>query len=67
MRGEDIHKMAFQTRYGLYEFLLMSVGLTNSPAAFMDLMNSVLLNYLDALVIVLLMIYWCIRRVRVII
>lgn len=34
VRGEDILKMAFPTRYGHYEFLLMSFGLTNSPDAF---------------------------------
>ena len=33
--------MAFQTRYGQYEFLVMSSGLTNSMKAFMDLMNRV--------------------------
>ena len=41
MRGEDIAKMTFQTRYGHYEFLVMSFGLTNVPAAFIDLMNRV--------------------------
>ena len=44
--------MAFKTRYGHYEFLGMSFGLTNAPAAFMDLMNKVLHPYLDQFVIV---------------
>nr|GFC18136.1 hypothetical protein [Tanacetum cinerariifolium] len=35
----DILKMAFRTRYGQYEFQVMSFGLTNAPAVFMDLMN----------------------------
>ncbi|XP_042444069.1 uncharacterized protein LOC122029195 [Zingiber officinale] len=35
----DIPKTAFRTRYGYYEFLVMSFGLTNAPAVFMDLMN----------------------------
>ncbi|XP_022027933.1 uncharacterized protein LOC110929116 [Helianthus annuus] len=39
VRREDIAKTAFRTRYGHYEFLVMSFGLTNAPAAFMDLMN----------------------------
>ncbi|KAI3821399.1 hypothetical protein L1987_08966 [Smallanthus sonchifolius] len=39
VREEDVPKTAFRTRYGHYEFLVMSFGLTNAPAAFMDLMN----------------------------
>ena len=38
---EDITKTAFSTRYGLYEYLVMSFGLINAPAHFMYLMNSV--------------------------
>ncbi|CAN4097490.1 unnamed protein product [Withania somnifera] len=52
IRTEDIPKMAFRTRYGHYEFLVMSFGLTNAPAAFMDLMHRVLKTYLDSFVIV---------------
>ena len=36
-----VNKTTFRTRYGHYEFLIMSFGLTNAPAAFMDLMNRV--------------------------
>ncbi|GKA63080.1 putative reverse transcriptase domain-containing protein [Tanacetum coccineum] len=44
---EDIPKTAFRTRYGHYEFQVMSYGLTNSPAVFMDLMIGVQDQYLD--------------------
>ena len=40
-RDNDSLKIAFRTRYGHYEFVVMSFGLTNAPAAFMDLMNRV--------------------------
>nr|GEW40996.1 reverse transcriptase domain-containing protein [Tanacetum cinerariifolium] len=39
VREEDILKTAFRTRYGHYEFQVMSFGLTNAPVVFMDLMN----------------------------
>ena len=44
--------MAFRTRYGHYEFLVISFGLTNAPAAFMDLMNHVFRSFLDLFVMV---------------
>jgi hypothetical protein len=52
IRPCDIPKTAFSTRYGLYEFLVMSFDLTNAPAYFMYLMNSVFMTELDKFVMV---------------
>lgn len=44
---EDIHKSAFRTRYGPYEFVVMPFELTNTSAVFMDLINHVFKPYLN--------------------
>jgi hypothetical protein len=51
IRAKDIPKTAFSVRYGLYKYLVMSFGLTNAPAHFMYLMNSVFIPELDKFVI----------------
>jgi hypothetical protein len=52
IRTEDIPKTAFSMRYGLYEYLVMSFGLTNTPTHFMYLMNSVFMPELDKFIMV---------------
>jgi hypothetical protein len=48
----DIPKTTFHTRYGLYEYTVMSFGLTNALVYFMYLMNKVFMEYLDKFVVV---------------
>jgi hypothetical protein len=52
IRPEDVPKTAFSTRYELYEYLVMSFGLTNAPTHFMYLMNSIFIPELDKFVVV---------------
>jgi hypothetical protein len=52
IRPEDIPKTSFTTRYGLFEYLVMSFGLTNSPVHFTYLMNLVFMPELDKFVVV---------------
>ena len=52
IRVEDIPKTDFSTRYGLYEYTVMSFGLTNAPTYFMYLMNSIFFEELDVFVVI---------------
>jgi hypothetical protein len=52
IRPKDIPKTTFSTRYGLYEYLVMSFGLTDAPAHFVYLINSVFMLELDKFVVV---------------
>jgi hypothetical protein len=52
IRECDIPKTAFVSRYGLYEYTVMSFRLTNAPAYFMYLMNKVFMEYLDKFIVV---------------
>jgi hypothetical protein len=48
IRPSNIPKTDFSTRYGLYGFTVMSFGLTNAPAYFMDLKNKVFMIWIDS-------------------
>jgi hypothetical protein len=52
IRPKYIPKTTFSNRYGLYKYLVMLFGLTNAPAHFMYLMNSIFMLELDKFVVV---------------
>jgi hypothetical protein len=52
IRECDIPKTTFVSRYGPYEYTVMSFGLTNAPTYFMYLMNKVFMEYLDKFIMV---------------
>jgi hypothetical protein len=52
IRASDIPKTTFITHYGLYEYTIMSFGLTNAPVYFMYLMNKVFMVYMDKFMVV---------------
>lgn len=70
MRECHISKIILRTRYGYFEFLVMSFGLTNAPTIFMDLMNIVFKPYLDIFVAVIIdnmLIYSCSEEKHIVI
>jgi hypothetical protein len=52
IKKEDVPKIAFVSRYGHHEYLVVPFGLTNAPAIFMNLMNKIFMPYLDKFMIV---------------
>jgi len=52
IKGQEVPKTAYRTRYGHFKFLVLPFGLTNAPSLFMDLMNRVFQPYLDKFVVI---------------
>ncbi|CAI7887071.1 unnamed protein product [Closterium sp. NIES-53] len=52
IQSEDIPKTAFRTRYGHYEFRVLPFGLTNAPATFTGMMQSIFSDFIDKFLVV---------------
>jgi hypothetical protein len=64
IRECDIPKTTFVSKYGLYEYTVMSFGLTNAPTNFMYLMNKVFMEYSDKFVVVFIDDMWSTQEVK---
>ena len=65
IKKEDVPKIAFRTRYGDYEFLVLPFEPTNAPTFFIDLVNRVFKRFLDKFVVVFIddiVVYWGIPK-----
>ena len=54
VKSKDVQKTAFKSRYGHYEYVVMSFRVTNAPVILMDYMNRIFRPYLDQFVVVFL-------------
>ena len=54
VKPQDVHKIVFKTRWGLYEFLVIPFGIANVLVQFMNMMNDLLGEYLDHFIFVFL-------------
>jgi len=52
VKADDVQKTTFRSRYGHYGYVVMSFGVTNAPAVFMDYMNRIFRTFLDKFVVV---------------
>ena len=52
VKADDVQKMAFRSRYGHYEYVVMSFDVTNALVVFMDYMNKIFKPFLDKFVVV---------------
>ena len=52
MNPEHVHRTAFTTRYGAFEWLVMPMGTCNSPSTYMSLMHQIFHPFLDKFVII---------------
>lgn len=52
VKDEDVHETTFRTRYGHYEYLVISFSVSNAPEVFMEYMNHIFHTYLDRFVVV---------------